>query len=104
MTNGTPAMAEDDGNGETAETQQLNHKPTGDTDDKNKESGNITDGETNDQNIATRTSGRSRQPPERFQYIQMGKPVISFAQSLLERFNKVIDAIGDYDISPVVYR
>ena len=45
MTNGTPAMAEDDGNGETAETQQLNNKPTGDTDVKNKESGNITDGE-----------------------------------------------------------
>ena len=105
MTNGNPAMAEDDGNGETAEeTQQLNNKPTGDTDDKNKESGNITDGETDDQNITTRTSGRSRQPPERFQYIQMGKPLISFAQSLLESFNKVIDAIGDYDISPVVYR
>ena len=46
MTNGNPAMAEDDGNGETAEeTQQLNNKPTGDTDVKNKESGNITDGE-----------------------------------------------------------
>ena len=105
MTNGNPAMAEDDGNGETAEeTQQLNNKPTGDTDDKNKESGNITDGETNDENITTRTSGRSRQPPERFQYIQMGKPLISFAQSLLESFNKVIDAIGDYDISPVVNR
>lgn len=113
MTNGNPATAEDDGdvyprnqentgNGEAVDkTQQLNNKPSSDTADKESD---ITVEETNDPNMTTRKSERSRRPPERFHDYQMGKPLISFAKSLLEGFNKAVDTISHYDGSPVVHK
>lgn len=51
----------------------------------------------------TRRSERSRQPPDRFHYIQLGKPLMSFAQSLLQSFNQALDPISNYDNSPMNY-
>ena len=44
-----------------------------------------------------RRSERSRQPPDRFHYIQLGKPLMSFAQSILQSFNQALDTISNYD-------
>ncbi|TKS65787.1 hypothetical protein D9C73_027976 [Collichthys lucidus] len=44
-----------------------------------------------------RRSERSRQGPNRFHYIQFGKPFMSFAQNILESFNLALDTISNYD-------
>uniref|UniRef100_A0A669EDN0 Gypsy retrotransposon integrase-like protein 1 n=2 Tax=Oreochromis niloticus TaxID=8128 RepID=A0A669EDN0_ORENI len=54
--------------------------------------------ETNDH---VRKSERTRRPPGRFHYPELGNPLISFAQSLLESFNQVLYTIGDYESSSV---
>ena len=55
---------------------------------------NNSEGETND---STRKSDRTRKPPDRFHYLQLGKPLASFAQNLLESFNLVLDTLTEYD-------
>ncbi len=60
--------------------------------------GNVRHTETND---TTPTSERTRRPPGRFHYPELGKPLISFAQSLLESFTRALDTIHDYDVSPI---
>ncbi|GAA6094907.1 uncharacterized protein LOC112847707 [Tachysurus ichikawai] len=61
--------------------------------------------ETNEIGEATgsirREPGRSRRPPGRFTYPQLGKPLISFAQKLLNSLNQALDTFGGYDISPI---
>ena len=47
-----------------------------------------------------RRSERMRRPPARFHYLQLGKPLISFAQTILESFNSVLNSINDSDNSP----
>ncbi|ROL50053.1 hypothetical protein DPX16_5812 [Anabarilius grahami] len=43
-----------------------------------------------------RTSGRIRRPPGVFHYPELGKPLISFAQTLLEGFHKsFVDTLND---------
>ena len=46
---------------------------------------------------STRRSERSRQAPDRFHYIQLGKPLVSFAQNILQSFNQALDTISNYD-------
>lgn len=48
-----------------------------------------------------RRSDRTRRPPGRFHYPELGKPLISFAQSLLESFNRALDTINDYGASSI---
>lgn len=58
------------------------------------------------QTLLTKTRTRSerlRRPPKRFHYDELGKPIISFAKSLSESFNRALDTIGD-DSSLVVQR
>lgn len=50
-----------------------------------------TDGAISEQSMDTvRRSERSKRPPGKFTYPQLGNPLISFAQSLVEGFNRVI--------------
>ena len=49
-----------------------------------------------------RRSERVRRPPGRFHYPKLGKPLISFAQTILESFNSVLNSINDSDNSPVI--
>lgn len=93
----SPVSLEDPGNGEAVDEVQQNELPqtqTSETTERTEKSENIEDGETDD---PTRKSERSRRPPDRFQYIQLGKPLISLAQSLLESFNQAFDIIGGND-------
>ena len=94
----------DPADGETVGVQP-NAEPhcsqTSETTDKETGSEIVTDGDTND---STRRSERSRQPPDRFHYTQMGKPLMFFAQSLLQSFNQALDTIGNYDSSHVNQR
>lgn len=90
-------------------------KPTGDvvdtdvvdTDivdqDKNEKHGQFTDTDIDDPDLTARRSERLRRPPKRFHYDELGKPLISFAKSFLESFNRALDTIGD-DGSLVVQR
>uniref|UniRef100_A0A1A8UYG6 Gypsy retrotransposon integrase-like protein 1 n=1 Tax=Nothobranchius furzeri TaxID=105023 RepID=A0A1A8UYG6_NOTFU len=55
------------------------------------ESKTLTDKDT------VRRSERSRRPPDRFYYSQLGKPLISFAQSFLGSFNEALDAFSNND-------
>ncbi|XP_072767936.1 uncharacterized protein [Nerophis lumbriciformis] len=49
-----------------------------------------------------RRSIRSRQLPDRLNYPQLGKPLISFAQRLLDSFNHALISLGDYDSHEVI--
>lgn len=50
-----------------------------------------TDGASSEQSIDTvRRSERSKRPPGKFTYPKLGNPLISFAQSLVEGFNRVL--------------
>lgn len=50
-----------------------------------------TDGAISDQSMDTvRRSERSKRPPRKFTYPELGNPLISFAQTLLEGFNRVL--------------
>ncbi|XP_023810465.1 uncharacterized protein LOC111946259 [Oryzias latipes] len=53
--------------------------------------------ELNDDDTALRKSERLKRPPRRFHYPQLGTPLISFAQSLLEGFNRALDSIHETD-------
>lgn len=94
-TNGTDE--ENPADGETVEVLQDSepqHTQAPETSHKETENEIATDRDTTD---STRRSERSRQPPDRFHYIQLGKPLMSFAQSILESFNQALDTIGNYD-------
>ena len=65
--------------------------------DPRPESDHMTHEETSD--IRHRPE-RSRRPPGRFHYPELGKPLISFAKSLLESFSQTLETINYYDISP----
>lgn len=58
----------------------------------------VDSGEKNDH---VRKSERTRRPPRRFHYPELGNPLISFAQSLIESFNQALYTIGDYESSSV---
>lgn len=79
------------------ESQRLNSKPTRDIvdQDKNEKDGQLTDTDVDDPDLTTRRSDRLRRPPKRFHYDELGKPLISFAKSLLESFNRALDTIGE---------
>lgn len=49
-----------------------------------------------------RRSGRIRQPPSRFHYTQLGEPLISFAQTLLDSFNTALSSISSIDNPSVI--
>ncbi len=56
---------------------------------------------TSSENTDTRKSDRIRRAPGRFHYPQLGKPLISFAQSFLESFNQVLDSFSDCSDRPI---
>ena len=87
------------------ESQWLNSKPTRDIvdQDKNEKDEQLIDTDIDDPDLTTRRSERLRRPPKRFYYDELGKPLISFAKSLLESFNRALDTMGD-DSSLVVQR
>lgn len=49
-----------------------------------------------------RRSERLRRAPGRFHYPQLGKPLISFAQNLLESFNHALNSFNDYESQEVI--
>ena len=49
-----------------------------------------------------RRSERSRRAPGRLDYPELGKPLISFAQSLLESFNHALNSFSDYQSHEVI--
>uniref|UniRef100_A0A3P8RRT6 Gypsy retrotransposon integrase-like protein 1 n=1 Tax=Amphiprion percula TaxID=161767 RepID=A0A3P8RRT6_AMPPE len=53
--------------------------------------------ETTTGNTAIRKSDRLRRAPGRFHYPQLGKPLISFAQSFIESFNQALDSLSDHN-------
>ena len=63
--------------------------------EKTEKHGQLTDTDTDDPDLTTRRSERFRRPPKRFHYDELGKPLISFAKSLLESFNRALDTLGD---------
>ena len=46
---------------------------------------------------SVRRSERARRAPGRFHYPQLGKPLISFAQNLLESFNHALSIFSEYE-------
>uniref|UniRef100_A0A1A8SAI9 Uncharacterized protein n=1 Tax=Nothobranchius rachovii TaxID=451742 RepID=A0A1A8SAI9_9TELE len=111
-------------NGEALDgNRPTNKKPTGDRADQSKNKENEHDSEilandstdkrddnhdcdieTSHSDTTVRRSERLRQPPKRFRYDQLGKPLISFAQCLLDSFNNALDTLSDYDSFSVVPR
>lgn len=94
----SPVFQEEIEHGESiGESQWLNSKPTGDIIDQdiNDKPEQLTDTNADDLQLTMRRSERLRRPPKRFHYDELGKPLISFAKSLLESFNKVLDTLGD---------
>ncbi len=88
---------DDPGSGEAVDEVQQNGLPqtqTSETTEEPEKSENFEDGKTDD---STRKSERSRRPPDRFHYLQLGKPLVSLAQSLLESLNQAIDIVGGID-------
>lgn len=57
--------------------------------------------ETNSENTDVRKSERLRRAPGRFHYPQLGKPLISFAQSFLESFNQALDSFSNSSDQPI---
>lgn len=57
--------------------------------------------QTSSENTDMRKSGRVRRAPGRFHYPQLGKPLISFAQSFLEGFNQALDSFSNYSDQPI---
>lgn len=49
-----------------------------------------------------RRSERVRKPPSKFTYPQLGKPLISFAQTILDGFNKVL--VETFEGAPTLVR
>lgn len=80
-----PVSPDDPGNGEAVDEVQQNGLP---------QTLKIEDGKTDD---STRKSERLRRPPDHFHYLQLGKPLVSLAQSLLESLNQAIDIVGGID-------
>lgn len=59
--------------------------------------GQSIDTDVNDPDPTTQRSERLRRPPKCFHYDELGQPLISFAKSLLESFNRALDTLGDDD-------
>lgn len=51
---------------------------------------------------SVRRSERSRRAPGRFHYPQLGKPLISFAQNLLESFNHALNTLSEYESKELI--
>jgi len=54
------------------------------------------------EDASVRRSERSRRAPGRFHYPQLGKPLISFAQNLLDSFNQTLSIFSEYENKELV--
>lgn len=54
------------------------------------------------EDASVRRSERSRRAPGRFHYPQLGKPLISFAQNLLENFNHALSIFSEYESKELI--
>lgn len=54
------------------------------------------------EDASVRRSERSRRAPGRFHYPQLGKPLISFAQNLLESFNNALSIFSEYESKELI--
>lgn len=85
----------------TSETQAETVRDTVDvaSETQNIPAGKVTN--TVDENLVRR-SERMRRPPGRFHYPQLGQPLISFAQTILESFNTALSSITVSDNPAVI--
>ena len=100
------------------ENQQINTELDGNSQDGNLPDGNLPDGEISEEHeldrsaapavvmippepeSSVRRSNRSRQAPKRFQYSQMGNPLINVVQSLFQSLSTAYaDALSDRGVS-----